>query len=510
MINHEAVKVSLLDVAARVESLTVLSRFRTDLHDCLTARADVLFELTDALLCADGAVRSLVDLTLTPEHRRGHGALYDALNCGRVDVDRLRTTLADLPLPRATGGRIVLGVDVSPWLRSDAPTSADRLFCHVHGRSKGQHQLIPGWPYSFVAALENGRTSWTAVLDAVRLGPEDDLTAITAHQIRGAVGRLTEAGHWHEGDPDILVVLDSGYDVTRLAFVLTDLPVELLGRIRSDRVLRLPAPPRRHDPRGGRPPKHGGEFALAKPDTWPEPQHTTTTDTTRYGTALATSWDRLHPRLTHRGSWLDHGGELPLVEGTLIRLKVDVLPGDRDPKPVWLWPSRTGATAEDIDRSWQSFLRRFDLEHTFRLFKQTLGWTRPKLRSPEAADRWTWLIIASHTQLRLARPLAEDLRRPWERPAEPGRLTPARVRRGFRNIRPKTALPARAPKPGKPGPGRPPGSKKRTPSPHFEVGKTAKRERTSPPTSSEGVKDQAETAFEICRVSVVRRSLDRS
>jgi hypothetical protein len=61
--------------------------------------------------------------------------------------------------------------------------------------------------------------------------------------------------------------------------------------------------------------------------------------------------------------------------------------------------------------------------------------TRPKLRTPEAADRWTWLIITAHTQLRLARPLASDLRHPWEIPAEPGRLTPARVRRGFRNLR---------------------------------------------------------------------------
>jgi hypothetical protein len=71
--------------------------------------------------------------------------------------------------------------------------------------------------------------------------------------------------------------------------------------------------------------------------------------------------------------------------------------------------------------------------------KQTLGWTRPKIRTPEAADRWTWLVITAHTQLRLGRPLVEDLRRPWERPAQPGRLTPARVRRGFRNLRP--ALP---------------------------------------------------------------------
>jgi hypothetical protein len=45
----------------------------------LTARADALFELTDAVLCADGPVRSLVDLTLVAEHRRGHGGMYDAL-----------------------------------------------------------------------------------------------------------------------------------------------------------------------------------------------------------------------------------------------------------------------------------------------------------------------------------------------------------------------------------------------------------------------------------------------
>ena len=95
----------------------------------------------------------------------------------------------------------------------------------------------------------------------------------------------------------------------------------------------------------------------------------------------------------------------------------------------------------------------------------------PKIRDPQAADRWTWIIIACHTQLRLARPLATDLRRPWERPAPPGRLTPARVRRGFRNIRPAMGCPAGAPKPGKPGPGRPPGSKNRRPATRHDVGK---------------------------------------
>src|SRR5258708_13514927 len=71
------------------------------------------------------------------------------------------------------------------------------------------------------------------------------------------------------------------------------------------------------------------------------------------------------------------------------------------------------------------------LEHTFRFLKQVLGWTAPRLRDPAAADLWTWLIIAAHAQLWLARPLTEDLRLPWQRPARAGRLTPPRVRRGL-------------------------------------------------------------------------------
>ncbi|TQJ47022.1 DDE superfamily endonuclease [Streptomyces sp. SLBN-115] len=289
------------------EAFAEASCFRDDFFDCLTARGDELFELADALLCADGPVTSLVDLTLVAEHRRGHGAMYEALNHGNVDVPRLRQVLAGLPMPRAADGRLVLAVDVSNWLRPDAPTSADRLFCHVYGRSgRSSDQFIPGWPYSFVAALESGgrpgASCWT----------------------------LSVSG------------------------------------------------PRTTSPRS------------------PPLDATTTRVTDRYGTARAMAWDRIHPRLTTRSAWIDHTGELPIIEGTLIRLRVDRR----------LWSSATGLNSEDVDVHWQAFLRRFDIEHLFRLMKQTLGWTRPKLRTPEAGERWTWLIIAAHTQIRLLREAA--------------------------------------------------------------------------------------------------------
>lgn len=477
MTSVEGREMSVLQNPGYVESMSVLARFRTGFFSCLTARADALFELCDAVLCADGPVRSLVDLTLVPEHRRGHGAMYDALNHGGLDVDRLRRQLAGLPLPRFDGRRLVLAVDVSPWLRPDAGCSPDRLFCHTYGRARDDHQMIPGWPYSWVAALEPGRTSWTAVLDAVRLGPDDDEAAVTATQLREVVARLVEAGQHVPGDPDIQVVADAGYDLSRLALLLADLPVTVLGRLRSDRVFYRPAPPHGKYQRG-RPARHGGAFRFADPATWHTAEVTTVTDTDRYGKAQATAWDRMHPKLARRSAWLDHDGALPVVEGTVIRLGVERLPRDRDPDPVWLWCAATNLTPDDVDRCWQMFLRRFDLEHTFRLLKQTLGWTTPKLRTCEAADRWTWLTVCAYTQLRLARPLAQDLRRPWEKPLPANRLTPARVRRGFRNIRPHAGSPASAPKFCRPGPGRPVGSKNRQSAPIHPVGKTVKRAKT--------------------------------
>ncbi|MEU1486289.1 NF041680 family putative transposase [Streptomyces sp. NPDC005752] len=459
---------SLSHHVARQDPFAGLSRFRGEFYSCLTKRADALFELADAVLCADGPVRSLVELSLVGEHRRGHGGLYDALSAGRVDVARLRRALAAVPLPRAADGRLVLAADLTCWLRPSAHTSPQRILCHTYGRGKDQHIPVPGWPYSVICALETGRSSWTAPLDALRLAPGDDAATVTARQMRELVERLITAGQWKDGDLEILIVVDAGYDVPRLAFLLQDLPVQVLGRMRSDRVLRRAVPCREPGVRG-RPPRHGGEFVFGDPATWNTPDAQTVTETRLYGTAIARAWDRLHPRLTHRSAWTAALGALPVIEGTVIRLQVDHLPSGATPKPVWLWWSGTDATEADVDTLWQAFLRRFDIEHTFRLFKQTLGWTCPKIRSPEAADRWTWLIVAVFTQLRLARPLAADLHRPWEKPSPADRLTPARVRRDFRHLRPKAACPARGPKSSRPGPGRPPGSKNNQPTARYDV-----------------------------------------
>jgi hypothetical protein len=466
------------DCVGEAADRRALAVFRRDFYQCLRRRADALFELGDAVLCASGPVTSLPELTLDPVHRRGHGAMYDALAAGQIDVARLRISLAGLALPRSSQGQLRLAVDVTPWPRPDAECSPQRCHCHRPCRCDGVRQTIPGWPYSFVAALESGRSSWTAPLDAVRLGPDDDATEVTAAQLRDLIGRLWEAGHLREGDPPVLIVVDAGYDVIRLAHLLTDLPVQLLGRLRSDRVFHAPTPPRQ--PGRGRPSRHGAEVKLADPATHPSAGAEHQGSHPRFGAYTLRAYGHLHPRLGRRGGWADHPGPLPLIEGTVIAVRVERLPGDRKPKPLWLWHSNPNPGQLDLPRVFAAFLRRFDLEHTFRFLKQTLGWTRPRVRTPDQADRWTWLTVSAYTQLRLARGLTEDLRRPWEARLVPDQLTPGRVRRGFSRIHRTTTRPAAAPKFTRPGPGRPKGSQNKHRAPRYPVGKHTKVDTANP------------------------------
>lgn len=151
-------------------------------------------------------------------------------------------------------------------------------------------------------------------------------------------------------------------------------------------------------------------------------------------------------------------GPRPICRGTLVLVEVSRLPGrTRKPQVMWLWHSGRGADKPHLDLLWRAYVRRFDLEHTFRFVKQTLNWTAPRVRLPEQADRWSWLIIGAYTQLRLARYCAYDLRLPWERRLNLTQLTPYRVRRGFCSLLVGLGTPAKVPKPCGRSPGRPKG-----------------------------------------------------
>jgi len=426
-----------------------LAGFRRSFHRCLAPWGDALFELCDALLCSPVPVGSVPSLSLEPEFRRSHGSLYKSLADGDIDPSRLRELLVT---HRPKDWPLVFAVDASTWDRCDAECSPERGFHYSASKHSAGQPIVAGWSYQWISQLNWAPDSWTAPLDALRISPSMDAGSATVEQVKHLVHLLPDGG-------DVpLFVFDAGYDGVALGHGLADTRAQVLVRIASTRVFH-PDPEPRSNGTIGRPRRHGARFELSDEATWTPPDDELTTSVRRYGDVTVRAWNNLHPKLHGRGKWRDYD-EPPIIKGSVIRVEVEHLPKPigRTKKTLWLWWSGEGEP--DLDLCWRSYLRRFDIEHTFRFVKGTLGWTTPSLQRPEQADRWTRIVIAAYTQLRLARRLVDDLRLPWEPRCDPVKLTPARVRRGFRRLRATLGTPARPPKSQTPGPGRPKGTRK--------------------------------------------------
>jgi hypothetical protein len=437
-----------------MEPPDAIRAFRRSFYECFHRRGDALFELADAILTADGTAPSTAHLSLQASHRRGWGSLYAALERGRIDDEALRKLLARHPLAGAEGEAAVYAVDTSVWDRCDAETSPERGYYYHPSRHSAGQPIVAGWAYQFVAQLNFVRESWTAPVDVRRVRPAQDANVVAAEQVEALLGRL------EEGEVVPLFVFDAGYDPVKLQRGLEGSPCQILVRLRAGR--RFYGDPSLSDAPAhvGRPRRHGPKMKCADPSTWPEPSAEHHCEDAAYGSVRVRAWAELHPKVQNhegRGS----RGPLPIVVGTLILVEVERLPrgeSRREPRVLWLWWHGPEGTAPDLDLIWRSYVRRFDLEHTFRFLKQSMGWTTPRVRHPEQADRWSWLVVAAYTQLRLARARVADLRRlPWERRYDTGGLTPVRVHRVVWSLLVELGTPAKPPKPCGRSPGRPKG-----------------------------------------------------
>ncbi|MEZ0111042.1 hypothetical protein ABH920_005057 [Catenulispora sp. EB89] len=419
-----------------------LRRFRGEAFDSFTRWSDALWELVDGL-CQPVAVDGIAHLSLAALAMRGHGSGYAALARGAIDDRQLRDVLAG---HRPATWRPDFAVDCSTWARCDAECSPGRGFYHHPSRHSAGQPIVAGWCFSWLAGLSQDPDSWTAPLDVVRVQVGDNANTVAVAQIKALLPRLDRL---EPSTPAPLFAFDGGYDPVQLTVGLAGSGAQVLVRVKSNRVFfGRPGPGTGR----GRPRRHGDRFALADPATWhaPDAEHAVLDPV--YGSVQVTAWRGMHPK---QDTYRDPGEAMTIVEGTVVRVQVGRLPGrrDREPKTLWLWHAADDDDL-DLDRWWRTYLRRFDIEHTLRFAKQSLGWTTPKLRTPEQADRWTWLVVLALTQLRLARPLVADHRLPWQRPQTTARMTPGRVRQGFGHLLHRTGTPASYPKPSRPGPAR--------------------------------------------------------
>ena len=116
------------------------------------------------------------------------------------------------------GGRADRRGRCQPVLHSDAPTSAERPSARFTAG-----KVRPSRSRAGVLVRRSPGTGPHVLDRAARRGParpDRRRHQVPAAQLRAALERLITARHCSGDDPDIRIVTDAGYDITRLAVML--------------------------------------------------------------------------------------------------------------------------------------------------------------------------------------------------------------------------------------------------------------------------------------------------
>jgi hypothetical protein len=404
------------------------SEFRKAVYQSLRRRADILFDLIDALTVA-GQVSSPVALSEQKPFRRKFCSVYDGLENGEMDIEEILSLLpACMPEGSETiAGYKVYAVDATANEHEQAETLPDRS---VLKSSKDEPKRY-GHKYSWLVRLVNFGTSWVAPVDIERIDTEATDTKVAAVQVQ----------ELDVHDPQAkVIVADSRYEGRLFLGIFENLKHTLgLIRLHSNRVL-YEEPQQKPSGSRGAPRKHGQPFKLNSLHR-PEDQN----ETFQLGkqTVRACTWYKLHFK------------KLVDLTGTLVQvefLKEDGTP--RYKRPLWLfWTGPQSVALSDLCRM---YLWRFAIEHMFRFLKQHMGLNSNRSPDLVSAQQWMWLCALAYWQLLLMRDVVKEDYPAWypRNRQQRTRLTPYQVQRSALAFLLELGTPARKPRPTGKGSGR--------------------------------------------------------
>ncbi len=420
-----------------------LDHLRQQMYRCFERSGDALFNLSDALL-SEPQARSLPELSLSVFFERRWSSVYEALQDGRINVERLREVFVQALLEnKPTDEPIWLGIDSSSMQRLEAGSSRDRGMIYMPNMPHATKPVSVGWQFSTLMLLPEQPSSWVGILEQRRISTEQTAIEVGIEQLRALLPLIRRP---------VILLADRWYATASFVCACRELGCQALIRLKRNRKLYRAAPPRKEKQRGA-PCKHGPLFQGTRPET--------------YGPAAA-EWEGVdeHGKRVVVSCWKGlHFREAPLVEVSVIRVQREAARDTkRDPRESWfIWTSTQDIPLEQV-RTW--YRKRFSQEHGYRFLKQDLLWARAHLRTPEQVERWSWIVACACNQLLLAKPLGQAVLRPWE--STQRAVTPRQVRRVMPSILLQLSTPAEPPKPRGKSPGWPKG-RVRTLAPRFPV-----------------------------------------
>jgi DDE superfamily endonuclease len=423
--------------------INTLEHIRQQIYRCFERSGDALFNLSDALL-SESQARSLPELSLSAFFERRWPSVYEALQDGRINMQRLRAVfvqalIEDKPADEA----IWLGIDSSSMQRLEAKSSRDRGMIYVPNMPHATKPVSVGWQFSTVMLLPEQPSSWVGILEQQRIGTEQTAIEVGIAHLRALLPLIRRR---------VIVLADRWYAVAAFVRACRELGCSGLIRLKRNRKLYRPAPPRKEKQRGA-PCKHGPLFQGTRPETY-GPADGEWEGTDEQGKRVVVScWKHLHFR------------QAPESEVTVIRVQREAA-GEtkRDPRESWfIWTGSQEVPLEQV-RTWYG--KRFSQEHGYRFLKQDLLWEDAHLRTPEQMERWSWIVACACNQLLLCQQAGLAVLRPWE--SKQRAVTPRQVPRVMPSLLQQVGTPAQSPKPRGKSPGWRKG-RRRTPAPRFAV-----------------------------------------
>ncbi len=401
-----------------------LQKFRTETYNLLGFAKDSTYDLMDAVLTTRTAY-SLADFSLSPLFRRQWPSTYESLQDCRPNRSKLMDRyLKEIPINDLL--YVTLAIDHTANPRLNSPTLKDRGY---HHSPKNFQKVTEGHNYSTIAWIPEEKGSWALPLRHERITSFETPINKAAWQLK----QVRKSVNY-----PILALLDSEYGNASWVNQTADFEVDCLIRIRSNCCLYNA--PGQYSGRG-RPRKHGDKFKLNDKSTWTKPTEIVDINDGKLGKLKVSLWTQLHFRNSSSVSM-----NLILVE-RLETNKKGLLQ-----KPLWLvFIDKQKLNLLSLELLWKKYLRRFAVDHWYRLIKQRLHWTLPALSTPHQCERWSDLMPLITWQLWLAKDIVEENYLPWQKNQK--NLSPGRVAQSMFGLLVEIGTPSRIPKPRGKSPG---------------------------------------------------------
>jgi hypothetical protein len=397
------------------EHFNKLIQFRQVAYECLGNARDALFELSDAVI-AMPTIQSFAELSCCRYFRRAWPSIYEALQDGRPDRERLmQLYMQHIPADE----RPILAGDHTAWPRPTAYTLRDRTVEHQPNPVPGGPPITLGHGYSTLVWVPEAKGSWALPISHERIASQETPFGVASEQLRKVQSRLPVRS---------ISLWDAEYGCAPFLLATADIPADKIIRLRPN--LRLFGPPGPYKGRG-RYPVHGAKFKFKDPTTWGQPAIDLEMQDADLDRVRVRIWNDMH---------FQKAPGCPLRVACVERLESQ---GTRRlPKLIWLaW---IGEDPPEETTWWQHYPRRYAVDHWYRFAKQRLHWTLPMFSTPEQGERWSDLMPMITWELWQARPLGVDKPLPWQK--KQVEMTPGRVCQGMTDIFATIGTPAQPPK----------------------------------------------------------------